>query len=138
VEHPHAQECTSKPQDGGNKAKSLGSLPLIALTAMFQASPVEDATTINLVDVIDEDGKGGEPGSGEEEVDGVVHEGRGEGQQPDEGEHDGDDGDDDGVDFAAKGPNVLRVVQMQEEGEDAHDDGGADELGEPQEEGEKA
>jgi len=138
VEHPHAQERTGKPQNRRNEAKRLGRLPLVALSTVLQPGPVKDATAINLVNVVDQDGEGGEPGGGEEEVDRVVHEGGGEGQEPDEAEHDGDDGDDHGVDFAAEGADGLRVVQMQKPGYDSHDDGGADELGEPQEEGEEA
>jgi len=110
VEHPHAQERTSEPQNRRNEAEGLGRLPLIALATVLEAGPVKDAAAIDLVDVIDQHGEGSEPGGGEEEVNRVVHEGGGEGQQPDEAEHDGDDGDDHGVDFAAEGADGLRVV----------------------------
>jgi len=80
---------------------------------------------------IDQQTKHDKPEDRDEEVKGIVGKGARPGEQPDEGEEDGEGGDDLGVDEAGEGPRVLKarpVHVMQVAAVDAGDDGGKGEL----------
>ena len=76
---------------------------------------------------IDEEAKGGPPAKADDDVDRPVDKGRGERDQPDEREENGDAGHHLGVDEAAEGPRVG-IGLVQELAIDAGDDGGKGEL----------
>ena len=92
------QEKRREPEASRDEAESLRSLPLPAVRAPLRdATPMEDAAAVDVVDPIDEDAEHGEPGSRHEQVERVVHHAASRRDQPDEGEEDRESRDDPGV-----------------------------------------
>jgi len=133
-----AQKRTRKPKARPNKTKRLGRLPLAAVTPVRETGPVPYTPTRELVDIVDQDPEGGEPGGADEQVEGVMKELGREGEEPDEGEEDGDGSDDFDVDLAPLRTDAVFVVLVQEVGVYAEDDRRTHKLAEAKEEGSKA
>jgi len=110
------QKRRRKPEASADKAERLSSLPLATKRTVRKPTPTPNATTRQLVDVVDEGAEGGEPGGRDEEIQGVVHEVAGEGEEPDQGEQHADGGDDLDVDFTPSGADVVFVVSVKEVG----------------------
>lgn len=70
------------------------------MRAVRKPTPIPNATTRQLDDVVDEGAEGGEPGERDDDIEGVVHELAGEGEEPDQGEQHADGGDDLNIDNA--------------------------------------
>ena len=123
---PDPHRRTHKPKTGADERKRLGRAPLVAEAAVGNAAPVESrALAAGAVEDIDEEAEGGEPGKGEEDVEGPVEDaareweepvgeggllfgvgrkGEGEVGLPEDACEDRDAGDDFGVDEAFLGP----------------------------------
>jgi len=99
---------------------------------------MEDAATVHTVDPIDERSKCSEPSDRDEEIEWVVEELAGEGQQPDQRQHDAEYSDDFSVDLSAFRTNIVFVMLVQEIGNDTHHYCSADEFAKAQEDGENA
>jgi hypothetical protein len=108
IPHHHPNNRIRKPTNSTQKAKSLGRLPLPAISAIRHAILIESATAAVSVEPIDGQAEGGEPSRREDKIhrpieDKVV----GEGEAPQHGEDDGDAGDHLGVNEAAGWPGGL-------------------------------
>lgn len=128
--HPEqAQQGRDQPADGGEEGKGLVGLPAAAVDAAeADAAPVEGVAA-GVAEVVDEEAEGGEPAGGQQEVYGPVDEAAGEGEQPEQGEKDGQSGDDLGVNEAGELPGRLVVVcHVEVVTGDTRDDGGEDQL----------
>lgn len=96
-----ANQCRDEPADGGQEGKGLVSLPRAAVVApQADAAPVKGAAAA-AAEPVDQQAEDGEPGERDDEVDRPVDEATGEGEQPEEGQQDGEAGDDLGIDEAA-------------------------------------
>lgn len=82
MENPTTQKRANQPQPRRHEHKSLISLVQIASPALISI-PVESTLAINTVDPVCERTKGREPHDAHEDVERVVHEGPGEGHEPD-------------------------------------------------------
>jgi len=133
-----AQNCRRKPEASRDEAESLGSFPLAAVRVVGKPTPVEDAATVQTMNPIDKSCECGEPGGRDEQIEWVVEELAGEGQQPDQRQHDADYGNNLSVDLSALGTNVVFVVLVQEIGNNSHHYCRADEFAKAQEDGEHA
>lgn len=108
-----AEHGRDEPADGGQEGEGLVGLEGAAVVAAeADAAPVEGVTAA-AVEPVHHQAEGGEPAGRDDEVDGPVDEAAGEGEQPEEGEQDGQPGDDLGVDEAAQGPGRLSFVGVQ-------------------------
>lgn len=103
--HPvQAQQSRDEPADGRQERKRLVRLPGAAVAAAeAQPTPVEGGAAAVVQPVYDE-AEGNKPADREDQVGGPVDEAVREGQEPEEGEEDGQPRDDLGVDEAAQGP----------------------------------
>jgi len=133
-----AKHSTSEPEAGAKEGKGLSCLPLVAGAGVLEAAPVEGATAAGLVQPVDEGAEHAEPGGRQDEVHWVVHEGRGEGEQPDQSEEDGERRHHDGVDLATNGADMGFAADIEEVGVYAQYHCGADELREAEEERQEA
>lgn len=78
-----------------------------------EGAPVEGVAT-GVAEVVDEEAERGEPAGGQHQVHGPVDKAAGEGEQPEEGEQEGQGGDDLGIDEAGELPRRLGVVCLVE------------------------
>ena len=80
---PDPHRRTHKPETGADERKRLGRAPLVAEAAVGNAAPVESrALAAGAVEDIDEEAEGGEPGEGEEDVEGPVEDAAREWEEP--------------------------------------------------------
>jgi hypothetical protein len=110
VEHIEAQNCAGEPEAGAQEGKGLVGLPLAACVVVIQAAPLEGTAAVDLVDPVDEDTEGGEPGSGHDQIEGVMHECRSEWKKPDQREQSAQGGDDFSVDSASQWVDAILVM----------------------------
>ncbi len=89
---------------------------------MCDSAPVERASAAGMVHPVDEEGEGGEPGTGQEQVEGPVVEAARKREKPQDGKEQGQAGDDFNVDEARERPAVARVVVVEVGSDDARDD----------------
>ena len=83
---PDAHRGTDKPETGADESEGLSGAPLVAEAAVRDAAPVESrALAAGVVDGVDEQAEGREPGEREEDVEGPVEETAGEGEEPEMG-----------------------------------------------------
>lgn len=96
----HAQQRRDKPADGAQKGKRLVGLPGAAVCAAEpEAGPVKSVAA-GAAEPVDEQTERDEPSDGEHEVCGPVDKAARKGEQPDDGEEDGEAGHYFGVDEA--------------------------------------
>lgn len=129
VDHD-TQEHAGKPENGAQKAESLSSLPLVAITAPLKATPVPDAAAAGTVEPSNEKTKGGKPTSSNEEIKDIVDDGAGEWDHQDQRGNDGDDRPDNGVDKASIWALAILAALVEEVGGKTKNDSRADKLGE--------
>ena len=109
-----AQDGRDQPQDGTEEGERLVGLPGRAVVvAETDVAPVEGATT-GVAEPVDDQAEGDEPADRDDEVSWPVNEAAAEGEQPDDGQEDGQAGDDLGVDEATQlpGRGTLGIVQV--------------------------
>jgi len=107
VHDPQADSGAGEPEDGAQEAEGLARSPAVAEAAVGNPVPVEDTAAAAMVaEGVDEEAERGKPGEREHQVDGPVDEATGEGDEPDQGENNGEAGYDFGVDKACLGPGV--------------------------------
>ena len=122
------EKSRDEPEEGGEEAEGLSSLPLTAVAVVGQARPVESTAAARMVKLVDKEGESSEPGAAEEQVERVVQQVMRKGQQPDEGEEGGDGGDSLGVDLAVDWPALAVPVLRDEVADNADNDNAADKL----------
>lgn len=123
-----AEHGRDKPADGGQEREGLVGLEGAAVVAVeADAAPVEGVTAA-AVEPVHQQTEDGEPAGRDDEVDGPVDEAAGEGEQPKEGEQDGQPSDHLGVDEAPQGPGRLSSVGVQVVSGYTCDDGREDQL----------
>ncbi len=124
VDEPESDKCAEDPNDGRQERKGLVGPPATTETPVCDTAPVEGVCTAasSVVDVVDQDGKGSEPGEGQEQVDRPVEETTGEGEQPEQGEEHGKAGDDLNVDETSQRPATAGLVVVEIGSYDACDD----------------
>lgn len=129
----NTQEERRKPEAGRNEAERLRRLPPSAVTTPLDSTPVKRVAAVDLVDPVDKDAEGREPGSGHEQVEGIVQHAAGRRDQPDQRGENRERGDDDGIDLTTLRSSSVLVVLMKEVGHKAEDDSSRDELSEAEE-----
>ena len=79
------QQCAKQPKHGGHTSESFSSAPLAALRIQAEGKTAEDEelSAVDAVSPVDNETKGSPPPKAHEEVEWVVHEGKGKGDQPD-------------------------------------------------------
>lgn len=84
MEDVRAQQKADEPEAGADESKGLVSLPLAAVATFGQAAPVEWSRAGKVVvNKVDEQAERCEPSHGQNQVPGVMEEGKGEGNQED-------------------------------------------------------
>ena len=127
------QEERRKPETGRNEAERLRRLPPAAVATPMKSSPVERVAAVDLMDQVDKDAEGREPGSRHEQVERVVHHAAGRRDQPDQRGENRKRSDDNGVDLASLWSCPILVVLVKEVGHETEDDGSRDKLSEAEE-----
>lgn len=82
---------------------------------MLDPAPLKDAATVGTVDGVDEKTEGGEPSGADHKIRWIVDEAAGKRKQPEQREHNGQCGDDFGVDeagFRKVGVRVVIIVEV--------------------------
>lgn len=109
-----AEQRGDEPQDGAEEGKGLIGLPGGAVVVTeADVAPVEGGAA-GVAEPVDDEAESDEPADGDDEVGRPVDEAAAEGEQPDDGQEDGDAGDHLGIDEAAQlpGRGALGVVQV--------------------------
>lgn len=124
----YAEEGRDKPADGREEGESLVRFPRAAVVAAeAEATPVKGVATATSKPVHQQT-KDGEPAERDDEVDGPVDEASGEGEQPQEGQQDGEPRHNLSVDEAAQGPGGLPSAGVKVVSGNTSNDGTKDQL----------
>lgn len=98
------EKAAGEPEEGRQEGKGHSRLPALTGALLGDVAPREDASTVKGTDEVHQQGEGNHPEHEQGEVNGVVDEGGGERDQPEERHEDGHGGDDLGEDEARFGP----------------------------------
>ena len=115
------EKSASKPENATQERKRNSGLPALTGPLVRDVTPSPDTATAHGSDEVDEKTEGSHPSGEEDKIDGPVDEPASKGDEPDEGEEQGDTGDDLGVDEALLGPGVGLVEGMEVLAYDASD-----------------
>lgn len=126
---PDAHNAGDEPDKGGNESKSLSSLPATTGVTTQKAVPVPNASAVELVNGVDEDTEGGEPGEGEDNVNWEQEEAERAGNQPEQGQQYGYASDDFGVDPSRLRPGIDVVELVEVVTDDTGNDSTEENLG---------
>jgi len=108
---PETKGSADKPEDGREEREGDISLPFLASAASSNITPIKDRAAIQWANKLDHETECNEPGNRQQQVDGPVDEGPGEGEQPEESKQYRERGDNFGVDEAAFGPVVIALAR---------------------------
>jgi len=128
VKDPAAQERADQPKRRRDEYESLVGPVQIAGPAVVSSVPVESASAVDTVDPVGVGTERGEPHQADENVQRVVHEGPGEGDEPDQAQDSGEGSDADSVEFATPWAGAVGMVNPHQCARHADDNDGAREL----------